>query len=287
MSFPGPLSIQGPMFLDSRNVRWLWKGCSDFRLFQRYLDGEDITAVLNERVSLGANVLRVFCMYDGGIGRFRPADYAQYDQQMQEFINLLGIRGLRIEWNILADCQRIMPERGTQRVFVRQITERCRGWTNCFCSLGNEYPQNGFHPDDFTKPLGAGAPFWSFGSGLSDASPAKVAESDYLEWHGRRDHPKVFTSAEDMWYVGHGITVDGRTYAATRPIVHDEPIGFAEYEEPGRRSTNPDLARTLALSGLAYGSGATFHSTDGLNSRLCGPTTRRCAEAFFGEFRDR
>ena len=282
--FPAKLHTLGPMFRDERTVRWLWKGLSHFRLFQRYLDGENITPLLFEARDLGANVLRVFCMYAGGIGDFHPQRYP-YDSKMQDFISLVGSFGLRIEWVILADCQRVLPHVDDQRRFVEQVVNRCRGWTNCFVSLGNEAPQNGWKPEHFEKPTGADAPLFSFGSGLSDQAPAR--RGTYLEWHGRRDWPKVFASAEDMWYVGQGVTSDGWRYAEPAPIVHDEPIGFAEVPQDGRRSIDPDLARTLALSGIAFGSGATFHSDAGVNSVLMGPQQRVCAKAFFGEFRDR
>jgi hypothetical protein len=35
------------------------------------------------------------------------------------------------------------------------------------------------------------------------------------------------------------------------------------------------------LTGRAYGAGATFHSEDGIYSRLLGPTQQACARAFF------
>jgi hypothetical protein len=43
--FPPQRHTQGVLILDDRNVRWLWKGFSDFRLFQRYLDGERLEAL--------------------------------------------------------------------------------------------------------------------------------------------------------------------------------------------------------------------------------------------------
>jgi hypothetical protein len=74
----------------------------------------------------------------------------------------------------------------------------------------------------------------------------------------------VFLSGADgMWYVGQGIHADGQRHADPRPIVHDEPIG------------------------LAFGNGATFHSDAGTRSERLGPVKHVCAEAFFGEFRDR
>ena len=286
--FPGRLHAQGTMFLDAKDRRWIWKGFSDFTLFQRVLDGQNIDALLQERQGLGVNTLRVFCMYDGGLGRFHPRDYPRYDAQMQEFINRLGVLGLRMEWVVLADCQRVMPDVGEQRAFVEQVVNRCRGWTNCFVSLGNEWPQNGWNPDDFTKPTGGGVPLFSFGSNLGDSVPPRLAESDYREWHGRRDWPKVWQSSDDMVFVAHGWQEDDHGWhqvALWAPTVHDEPIGFAEVGQDGRRSDDPDLARTLALSSLAYGAGATFHCDAGVRGELMGPRQRLCAQVFFDELR--
>ena len=100
---------------------------------------------------------------------------------MQQFINDVGNVGLRIEWNVLADCQRVVPQVNDQRAFVHQVVERCRGWTNCFVSLGNEWPQNGWRPENFERPAGANPPLFSFGSALSDTAPG--GRGDYLEWH--------------------------------------------------------------------------------------------------------
>ena len=100
-------------------------------------------------------------------------------------------------------------------------------------------------------------------------------------FHGRRDYPKVFMSFDDAVYVGRGLDSDGKQYAPFAPIAHDEPMGFAEIAIPNRRSTDPNLARCLMLTGKAYGVGATFHSEDGIYSRLLGPVQQSCARAFF------
>ena len=58
-------------------------------------------------------------------------------------------------------------------------------------------------------------------------------------------------------------------------------IGFAEESIPNKRSDDPNMARVIAASARVLSEGATFHSDDGIYSRLFGPTTKACALAFF------
>jgi hypothetical protein len=65
------------------------------------------------------------------------------------------------------------------------------------------------------------------------------------------------------------------------PLVADEPIGFSESEQPGRRSADPEMARRLATLYGAEWDGVAFHSDAGIQSVPMGPTTRACANAWF------
>jgi hypothetical protein len=120
-----------------------------------------------------------------------------------------------------------------------------------------------------------------------DLRPRPPRRGDCLEWHGRRDWPKVFLSGGDgLWYGGHGVHASGERCADPEPIVTTSRLAL-----PSRcsRCGGPPLRispEPLALSGLAYGTGATFHSDAGTRSELLGPV-QLCAEAFFGEFLDR
>src|SRR5437660_1615396 len=56
----GRLHVDGRAFYDAENKVWRWRGASQFLLFARYLNGEDISPQLDWLVSRGFNVLRVF-----------------------------------------------------------------------------------------------------------------------------------------------------------------------------------------------------------------------------------
>jgi len=57
----GDLRVERPTICDPAGI-WQWRGFTDFLLFYRFLVGVDLTPFLNERITLGANVLRVFSM---------------------------------------------------------------------------------------------------------------------------------------------------------------------------------------------------------------------------------
>lgn len=138
---------------------------------------------------------------------------------------------------------------------------------NVFIELGNEVSKNGIDPHNFTKPAGILA---SAGSSLSDAKPDVYW--DFFGWHGRRDWPKL-SNVEDM--------LEASEENNDCVGVHDEPIGAAEFDQEGRRTTSVLAMRTIAANSARLGSGATLHSEAGLRSELWGPKQLTCAKAFY------
>lgn len=137
---------------------------------------------------------------------------------------------------------------------------------NIFLELGNEVSKNGVDPKNFSKPEGI---IYSAGSEVSDTAPDVFA--DYFGWHGRRDWPKL-ANVEDMYEV----SIKHHCVA-----VHDEPIGAAEFDQEGRRTTSAKAMAAIASNSVRLGAGATFHSEAGLRSELWGPIQEDCAHAFY------
>jgi len=269
------ITINGRGFY-ANGAPWTWQFASDFTLLYRLMRGEDITPVLQQRKAAGANGVRVFLMLHY-LEQNYPQAYPDFWTTLVPFARFLASHGLYVEFTCLADAQVIMPSTGDQQAFVQRVADTLRGESNVFLELANEYPKNGVNPSRFDRPAGV---ISSHGSGLADSPPA-LPSWDYSTWHGRRDWPKVVLSHEDAWFVGEGIDANGAVTGVPHPIVMDEPMGFGEVDEPGRRSTDPELARVLALTSIAFGNGGTFHSEAGLRSQLWGPTQERCARAFF------
>lgn len=120
------LHVDGVTFRTASGQEWIWKGCSDFLLYQRFLDGEDLTGVLDERRDLGANLLRVFGMAHV-IERFHPQDYgARYFEALPEFAALLARHGFYVEFVVFADAQIIMPSVSDQQAHFQRVCEALR-----------------------------------------------------------------------------------------------------------------------------------------------------------------
>jgi hypothetical protein len=203
---------------------------------------------------------------------FYPQEHPNYLPELQPFARAAADHGLRLHFDVFADNQEVR----LGEPFWQQVRAELEPIPSVLLGLGNEWPKNGFDPNAFSQP----SVIASQGSTTSDAPPPMPGWGVRM-WHGRRDHPKVWISAEDMFFVGRGITADGHQYAPPAPVVHDEPIGFAEVDIPNRRSTDPQLAEAMMLTGRAFGAGATFHCEDGMFSRLLGPQQQICAKAFF------
>ena len=277
-----PISIRDGAFWTADGQRWWWKFSTDFLLYKRFLDGEDIRPIIWDRLTCGANGFRVALMLHN-IARFYPSDYGdRFWTELPKFNDLLTSWGCWWEATMFLDAQQVMPNPSQQlehwaRYGSTWITTPAE-IPNPFTELVNEYPKNGVDPSRFNS-----FPWLicSRGSGLGDAPPYRPGWQ-YFGWHGRRDYPKVTSSTEDMWYVSQGGAWSNEV--ATYPpmiAVHDEPIGFAEQAQDGRRSSSPALAATLGAAAKELGQGGTFHSDDGIYSRLYSPRTRSCALAFF------
>lgn len=221
---------------------------------------------------LGANGRRVFGMMFY-ITRFDPRAFGDaYFTELRPFAQAAAEYGQRLHFDVFADNQeyQLGPE------FFQKVCAQLAPVESVVIGAGNEWPKNGFDPFALPYP----GVLSSQGSTTADAAPPMPGWGIRM-WHGRRDYPKVFMAFDDGVYVGRGLNESGSPYAPLAPIVHDEPIGFAEIDIPGRRSTDPVLAQCVMLTGRGYGAGATFHSESGIFSRLLGPTEQACARAFF------
>ncbi len=269
---PSPrLHAEGDQLVRADGQPFVWKGCSDFLLYHRFLLEESIEPLLQERVAAGANLVRVLGMCEK-IEHFWPQDHTDFYRGLELFVPLLADRGLYVEFVVFADAQLVMPSLAARQTHFTKIIEALRPHDTAIVELVNEYPKNGVNPAGFARPSGL---LCSAGSGLADASPA-MPLWDFFGWHGRRDWPKVTSSTEDMWYYSHGAHEQHIC-----PAVHDEPMGFAEEPIYQKRSNDPKLARQIGASCAVLGAGGTFHSEAGLRSEPFGPVQRKCAEAFF------
>ncbi len=285
------LRASGIGIVDGYSRPWTMRGLTQFLLWKNFLDDKDITPTLREMRALGAglpvwarpNELRVFGMCHN-IAQFYPHEYAGYWTRLPDFGRLLAQYEFYFTFCVFADAQIVMSNRTAQQAHYNSGVATLQSIPNSILELVNEFPQNGIDPSRFTDPSGLLA---SQGSGLGDRGPAWPGWTLH-DQHERRDWQKVIGGAVDGWDISHGIPYFEQGYGErvfrVAPIVFGEGIGFAERDEPNRRSSSPVLAGLKAREYRLLGSGGRFHSGAGVFSQPFGPVTTECARAFFGGF---
>src|SRR5215813_4200942 len=92
------LEVDGHFFRQDTGARWTAVQASDFNLFNRFLEGENITPILRQRADAGFNLLRVWTDFDvcadgkcpdhQPIGRLIPSGHADYYKRLASFLDL-------------------------------------------------------------------------------------------------------------------------------------------------------------------------------------------------------
>lgn len=255
----GFVVAQGRTFQNDGH-EWQYHGATAFALFQRYLDGENITPLVLVYKDGGVNTLRVLGMW--GFQDFNPARYGEkYWSSLGSFADVLAQNGMRLEFVVFADAQRILPNEASQQAHFNRVVATLSGRWNVFIELANEYSINGIDPRSFSRPTTASS------AGSGPGGDVNGTEWDYATYHPNRP---------DNWYTVMWVP------NSSVPLVIDEPMGAAEFNQPGRRDNNPDhfyqfgkLIYTLNVAG------ATFHSENGLYALPLGPTERECMTQLF------
>lgn len=284
----GPLHVQGTTFRREDGSIFPWVGASDFALFARFARGEDITPILDERIALGFNILRVFGMFDqfgigaaSGLGGFFPNAllHDDYYDLLRQFVELTQSRGLRVEIVALADADArsdgtggLMPTLEQQQDHVARTVQALAGTWGAVLEYSNEAFKNADRVEQIHADCHAAGLLCAYGTKLPDGDiPTVWPILDFLTPH---DHER-----KDEWprtSRGYGEIVD----ALKVPVVADEPIGFAEVARPGSRATSADDAAYFAATMAMFASGSTFHSDDGVASRLFSPVQKEAAKAW-------
>ena len=275
----GILRVDRPTIRDENGDCWQWRGFTDFLLFYRFLCGIDITPFLTERISLGANILRVFSMV--GWDECQPPFYPQnwgdaYYAKLREFADRLALAKLRLELTVFADAGLVMPDATERKDHLRRCLTALSGCWNVVIEIGNETFKTSNLPGGDAEAIDLAHAAQGHGfliaSGEYDSWPPDPT-ADYGTSHCDRttDWPRKCKDLKDR------CDESGQT-----PWIGDEPMGANEVYEPGRRDTDPDNFAWYASGSQMFGPGATFHCEDGIHSRTpIGSTQAACARAFF------
>jgi hypothetical protein len=264
-----PLHVDGQWFKTSDGQPWTQIGCTDFRLLERFIAGEDIGPVLSERQTLGFNQLRVFAMC-GNMFRLFPQEHPDYAAQLADFLHLVSVFGLRVELTVLVDATVVMPQTAQQQQFFADVCRIVQGMPHVQIELVNEVDQeiNVIDTNAFTQPHGLISSHGSFGVVDAAVQPVCVQPIwSYGTLHPSRpaDWPRLggHNTMED---VGNKYGRPGTDNESCRPDQGRGPIATDWFDAAGN------------ISLLC--AGGTFHSQAGKDSRTWDPVERDCAVAW-------
>lgn len=171
---PLVLGISG-QFFTLNGQPWTAIECSDFSLYKRYLDGEDIRPVLQERAAIGFNLLRVWLLNTSVIpGGLLPSQYPDFYDKLAPFASLCASYGLCVEFTAFTSTQGLMPSVADQHAHWTRVCDALRGVGNVLLELVNEADQhdNRTDPSLLTmRPNGILASSGSNGAGSDSPTP--------------------------------------------------------------------------------------------------------------------
>ena len=268
---------------------WRWRGATQFLLFARYLNGEDITPQLDWLVNRGFNVIRVFGEVPGigfraaeyGVVNYeRPFERADFDTKLHAFFTLLEQRGLRCEYTVLTywDASDVM------RSHVQRVFDIAASHWNVFVETANEPEHNQIDAVAVMQGVDRHGVLSAYGldpgRAKKDAWKTDVRVLDYGTAHDLQRNLKYSPSntknAVEMQ----------NTFGI--PFVNDEPIGAIDpghqlFKQTGpatwggtagggARTTNRDVFISAAAIAYMSSAGYTYHFQDGVEARVPGPS---------------
>lgn len=236
---------------------------SQFRAFERFLNGEDLSPVFWQLEAEGFNTIRVWLL-NTSVGHVVPWEHADFYQRLPAFLMLAAQFGLYVELTVFTQTQTLLPTLAAQQAHY-DATVQAIGDTFCFVEGVNEADShdNAFDPRlRLWKPDGAtfdlcrgsnGADAWALEPVIDSA---RYHSNDTLEWPRRAAHnPMEIADAFRVPCIGNENT---RT----------------------DRDGNPAHHFDAAAGGALLHAGNCLHSPEGKDSVVMQGQTLVCARAF-------
>jgi hypothetical protein len=246
-----PRLVPAGQFLQlSTGQRFTAIEASDFNLYSRFLDGEDINPIFKQRAEAGYNMLRVWTLYNleaANIGKLLLSDHPDLYDKLPLFTAAAAQFGLYVEFTAYTstwDAQH-----------WGRLTQALLPITNSLAEMVNEedQPANTLPDiaDTFTCPAGLLCSHGSNGSQAWPVEPPWGYETFHTngasEWWRKTGH----NAAEISWAPGHG-----------RPVIANENTRFCDNDSSINRAYDAAAGAALLAAGSAY------HSVSGKSSVL-------------------
>lgn len=276
----GALRTQGIGFLREDGSAFSYRGFTGFRLYEQWLIGKvGITPTVENWVSCGGqclpgrgpNVIRVLGMVDS-FAHLWPQENPEYYSQLRPFADYVwNTWHVRIEFVVFADSQIIMPDANAQQIHLKRVQAELAGHPAILFEIANE---------PFKNITGGAARAFELGQSIKGLGNLVASGSYEALDESQLDYVVVHTPRDAEWPRKSKDLYDFRVVQG-KPVVGDEPMGGAEAERPGSRSTNEDDFAQYAASSVLFAAGATYHGDAGINFQHLGPVETRLAAAFY------
>jgi hypothetical protein len=259
-------------FFRVNGQRWTGIESSEFSLPKRFMAGEEIRPLLDERAGLGFNMFRMWLLnqsvvqgagYPEGI---HPNQYPNFYDRVRALAELLNAYGIVSEFTAFTSCDPLMTNEGDQQRHWTSLQDAVRGIPGVLLELVNEWDwgqgQNSPARSLYNmKPSGIIA---SSGSSTADAPPP-MPVWDYVLYHSNG-------LSEWQRKVGHNTMEPADEHHC--PGGANENMRYPDEEQSTAKAY--DAAAGAALL-CAF---ACFHSQGGKYSRPFDVLERACAAAW-------
>lgn len=254
------LVTAGQFFRKADGERFTAIEASDFNAFNRFLLGENIEPVLEQRASIGFNMLRVFTAYNvcppgsgcQEIGRLVPREHGDYAAKLRLFARAAAAHGLYLELTAFTGPYGSFFDTADQMVaHWALLAQAAADETNIILELVNEFDQTanaGIPIERLQQP--PPPVLASHGSNGSEAEPVKPLWS-FVTFHTNGAFQAVRKVGHNCWEL-----------SASLPCLSNENT-----RSPDNFSSNKQAFDSAAGAGLLAG-GSAFHSVHGKNSTL-------------------
>lgn len=263
-SAAGRLAVNGQFFtLDG--APWTAIESSEFSLYKRFLDGEDLSPVLNERHALGFNLLRVWLLNTSVIpGGLRPSMYPSFYDLLEPFAAVCGGYGFCVEFTAFTQTETLMPALADQQNHLAWTVNKLRGVPNALLELVNEDDQHDNAVDPQLRDIRPSGVIASSGSNGAD-SPPPFPVWDYVLYH---------TNGLDEWQrkTGHNAMEWGDVHGV--PAMSNENTRYADQDSSLAHAEDAAAGAALLCAG------ACFHSQGGKLSVPFGGAEFQAADAW-------
>jgi hypothetical protein len=271
---PTMLRASGWDVVDGDGIRYVSNDATNYLLFQRFLEGQDIEPLLYPGFT-GYMVLMLCynASKQAGLKSLIPDNYPDYYAKWDQFLTLMSSKGKRIEGCVFADAG-----------IMNLSSQFCDSHWGYSVNIGLQHPNlkllrineqenspNQMDLSRYNRPSGI---FSCSGTSLAGGK-CPLPGWDYNNCHLVRNWPQIYTDACPIFMI------EGYAgYAGTHgPTMINETPGARETPDLWRRVSDPAIFFRWARTFSAW-NGGTCHTDPGVLSQPFGPVVQQCVDGW-------